>query len=41
MREVFESVAVSSKKPPTYKVKKEQDLIIRGDFYQKELIEPI
>ena len=37
-KEVFESVAISSKKPPTYTIKDEQDEILRGKFYQKELI---
>ena len=40
-KEVFEIVAISSKKPPTYKIKDEQDEIIRGKFYQKELIKVI
>ena len=34
-REVFEIVAISSKKPPTYTIKDEQDETIRGKFYQK------
>ena len=37
-KEVFEIVANSSKKPPTYTKKDEQDEIIRGKYYQKELI---
>ena len=37
-REVFEIVAISSRKPPTYTLKDEQDETIRGKFYQKELI---
>ena len=36
-KEVFEIVAISSKKPPTYTIKDEQDDTIRGKFYQKEL----
>ena len=40
-KEVFEIVALSSKKPPTYTIKDEQDEIIRGKFYQKELIKVI
>ena len=40
-KEVFEIVAISSKKPPTYKIKDEQDEIVRGKFYQKELIKVI
>ena len=39
--EVFEIVAISSKKPPTYTIKDEQDQIIRGKFYQKKLIKVI
>ena len=37
-KEVFEIVAISSKKPPTHTIKDEQDETIRGKFYQKELI---
>ena len=37
-KEVFEIVAISSKKPPTYTIKDEQDETFRGNFYQKELI---
>ena len=40
-KEVFEVVAISSRKPPTYTIKDEQDEIIRGKFYQKELIKVI
>ena len=40
-REVFEIVAISSRKPPTYTIKDEQDEIIRAKFYQKELIKVI
>ena len=39
--EVFQIVAIASKKPPTYTIKDEQDEIIRGKFYQKELIKVI
>ena len=39
--EVFQVVAIASKKPPTYTIKDEQDEIIRGKFYQKELIKVI
>ena len=35
-KEVSEIVATSSKKPPTYTIKHEQDEIIRGKLYQKE-----
>ena len=38
---VFEIVAISSKKLPTYTIKDEQDEFIRGKFYQKELIKLI
>ena len=37
-KEVFEIVAISSKEPPTYTIKDEQDETIRGKFYQKQLI---
>ena len=40
-QEVFEIVAISSRKPPTYTIKDEQSEIIRGEFYQKELVEVI
>ena len=40
-KEVFEFVAFSSRKPPTYTIKDEQDEIVRGKFYQKELIKVI
>ena len=36
--EVFEIVAISSIKPPTYTIEDEQDDIIRGKFCQKKLI---
>ena len=39
--EVFEIVAISSRKPPTYTIKDEQDENIRSNFYQKELIRVI
>ena len=39
--EVYEIVAISSRKPPTYTIKDEQDEIIRGKFHQKELIKVI
>ena len=39
--EVFEIVAISSKKPPTYTINDEQDEIMRVKFYQKELIKVI
>ena len=40
-RKVFGIVAIATRKPPTYTVKDEQDEIIPGKFYQKELIEVI
>ena len=40
-REVFEIVAISTKKPPTYTIKDEQDEIIRDKFYQKKLVKVI
>ena len=40
-REVFEIVAIATKKPPTYTIKDEQDEIIQGKFYQNELIKVI
>ena len=40
-REIFEIIAISSRKSPTYTIKDEQDKIIRGNFYQKELIKVI
>ena len=40
-QEVFELVAISSRIPPTYTMKDEQDEIIRGIFYQKELVKVI
>ena len=36
-REVFEIVAIATKKPPTYTIKDEQEETIQGKFYQKEL----
>ena len=40
-QEVFEIVATSSRNPPTYTIKDEQDEIIRGKFYQTELVKVI
>ena len=40
-KEVFEIVAISSRKPPTYTIKDEQNEIICGKFYQKQLIKVI
>ena len=36
--EVFQIVAIASRKPPTYTIMVEQNLIIRGKFYEKELM---
>ena len=38
-QEVFEIVAISSRKPTTYTIKDEQDEFLRSKFYQKELIQ--
>ena len=40
-REIFEILAIATRKPPTYTIKDEQDEIIQGKFYQKELIKLI
>ena len=40
-REVLEILAIAKRKPPTYTIKDEQDEIIQGKFYQKELIKVI
>ena len=40
-REVSEIVAIATRKPPTYTIKDEQNEIIQGKFYQKELIKII
>ena len=40
-QEVFEMIANSSRKPPTYTKQDEQDEIIRGKFYEKELVKVI
>ena len=37
-REVFEIVAIATRKPATYKIKDEQGEVIRGKFHQKVLI---
>ena len=39
--EIFEIVAMATKKPPTYTIKDEQEEVIRGKFYEKELIKVI
>ena len=40
-REVFEIEANATSKPPTYTIKDEQDEIIQGKSYQKELFKVI
>ena len=40
-QEVLETVGFFFRKPPTYKTKDEQGEIIRGNFYQEELIKVI
>ena len=40
-REVFEIVAIATRKPPTYTIKDEQGEVIEGKFYQKELTKVI
>ena len=40
-REIFEIVAVATKKPLTYTIKDEKDETIQGKFYQKEPIKAI
>ena len=40
-QEVFEIVTIATIKPPTYTIKDEQEEVIRGKFYEKELIRVI
>ena len=40
-REIFEILAIATRKPPTYTIKDEQGENIQGKFYQKELIKVI
>ena len=40
-QEFFEIVAIATKKPPTYTIKDAQEEVIRGKFYEKELIRVI
>ena len=40
-QEFFEIVTIATKKPPTYTIKDEQEEVIRGKFYEKELIRVI
>ena len=39
--EIFEIVVIATKKSPTYTIKDEQEEVIRGKFYEKELIRVI
>ena len=36
--EIFEIVALASRKPPTNTIKDNQKLLLRGKFYEKEMI---
>ena len=40
-QETFEIVAIATEKTPTYTIKDEQEEVIRGKFYEKELIRVI
>ena len=40
-QETFEIVAIATKKPPTYTIKDEQEEVLCGKFYEKELIRVI
>ena len=40
-REVFENVAIATRKPPTYTIKDDQHEIIQSKFYRKKLIKVI
>ena len=40
-QEIFEIVAIATKKPPTSTIKDEKEEVIRGKFYEKELIRVI
>ena len=40
-REVFEIVAIATRKPPTYTITDEQGEVIQANFYQKKLIKVI
>ena len=37
-QKIFDVVAIATRKPPTFTIKDDQDEIIRGVVYQKELI---
>ena len=40
-QEILEILAIATNKPPTYTIKDEQEGVIRGKFYEKELIRVI
>ena len=40
-QEFFELVAIATKKPPTYTIKDGEEEVIRGKFYEKEIIRVI
>ena len=40
-QKIFEIVAIATKKPPTYTIKDEQEEVIRGKIFEKELIRVI
>ena len=40
-QKIFEIVASAAKQPPTYTIKDEQEEVIHGKFYEKELIRVI
>ena len=40
-QEIFEIVAIATKKLPTYTIKDEQEEVIRGKLYERELIKVI
>ena len=40
-QEVFEIAAIATENPPDYTIKDEQEEVIRGKFYEKELIRVI
>ena len=37
-KQFFEIVAIATKKSQTYTIKDEQEEVIRGNFYEKELV---
>ena len=37
-QEIFGIIAIATKKPPTHTIKDEQEQVMRGKFYKKELI---